>query len=69
MAIQMHEAVRKFSYQGVDLGDPDSAMSPEEVRDFYAGHYGELTTAEINDLGIQNGAHHFEFVKQVGKKG
>ena len=60
---------REFSYNGVSLADPDADMSPEDVRDVYSATYGELTTAEVIDHGIENSTHRYEFRKQVGTKG
>jgi len=69
MAIEVKPIVRKFSYQGIALDDPGQNMTPDEVRDLYSLTYGELTTAEVIDHGIENGAHTYELRKQVGQKG
>ena len=69
MALEAKEVKRKFIFQGIDLDDPGPHMTPEEVRDLYSAMYGELTTAEIRNQGIENGRQVFEFVKKVGDKG
>lgn len=69
MAIAITTLTRVFQYNGMKLTDIDPTMAPEEVRDVYAAQYGELTTAEIIDHGIENDTHRYEFRKQVGTKG
>jgi PRTRC genetic system protein C len=69
MGIEIKPLTRVFQYNGMTLTDIDPNMAPEEVRDVYAAQYGELTTAEIIDHGIENDTHRYEFRKQVGTKG
>lgn len=69
MAIEATVVKRKFRFQGIDLDDPGPHMKPEQVRDLYAAAYGELTTAEVICLGIENGQQIYEFKKKVGDKG
>lgn len=69
MTIEVKPLSRAFQYNGMTLTDIDPTMTPEEVRDVYAAQYGELTTAEIIDHGIENDTHRIEFRKQVGTKG
>lgn len=70
MAIGVSETKRVFRWNGVTLEDIDASMTPEEVRDVYAAQHGELTTAEIIDLSLdEKGVHAYEFRKQVGTKG
>lgn len=69
MAIEIRPLARVFQYNGMTLTDIDPNMTPEDVRDVYAAQYGELTTAEIIDHGIENDKHRYEFRKQVGTKG
>ncbi|MBI1954835.1 MAG: PRTRC system protein C [Acidobacteria bacterium] len=38
---------REFSYNGVKLPDPNPSMPSEEVRQFYATQYPDITTASI----------------------
>lgn len=69
MTIVATPVVRKFTYQGIALDDPGPRMTPEQVRDMYSAAYGELTTAEVICLGIENGQETYEFKKKVGDKG
>lgn len=69
MAIEATFVKRKFRFQGIELDDPGPHMTPDEVRDMYAGAYAELTTAEVTCLGIENDHQIFEFRKKVGDKG
>lgn len=69
MAIEIKPLPRVFQYNGMTLTDIDPNMTPEDVRDVYAAQYGELTTAEIIDHGIEKDTHRYEFRKQVGTKG
>ncbi len=69
MTIVATPVIRKFTYQGIVLDDPGPTMTPEQVRDMYAAAYGELTTAQVICLGIENGQQTFEFKKKVGDKG
>ena len=45
--MQITAMVRTFSYNGLHLPDPDSRLTPEQVRDFYASAYPEITTASV----------------------
>jgi PRTRC genetic system protein C len=38
---------RSFTYNGVKLPDPDSGMTPEDVKAAYSHQYPELATAAI----------------------
>ena len=41
MPIQTRVLPRTFSYMGLQLADPDPALTPEQVRDAYAAHHTE----------------------------
>jgi PRTRC genetic system protein C len=69
MTIKAALIKRVFQFNGITLEDIDPNMSPEEVRDVYSAQYGELTTAEIIDHGIENDTHRYEFRKAIGTKG
>ncbi len=60
---------RKFRYGALDLEDPGREMSPEEVKDFYANIYPELTQASIEGPEYQDDEERYEFRKTVGTKG
>ena len=48
-------AARIFTYSGLTLPDPDSRLSPEDVKAAYATQYPELATAAINGPGPDPG--------------
>jgi PRTRC genetic system protein C len=59
---------RTFSYNGVNLVDPDPVMTPEAVRDFYSAMYPEITTAVVEGPEDRNGKLAYSFRKSVGTK-
>lgn len=59
---------RSFSYNGVNLVDPDVSMSPDSVRDFYSALYPEITTAVIEGPEQKNGKLCYTFKRAVGTK-
>jgi PRTRC genetic system protein C len=60
---------RSFSYNGIKLVDPDASMTPEAVRDFYAGTYPQLTNASIKGPTVNNNVAAFDFKPVVATKG
>lgn len=54
---------REFLWAGQRLADPDPAMTPEEVRDYYAELYPELTTAAVTPLEETDGKASFSLEK------
>jgi len=81
MTIEISAVRREFSYAGMTLADPDPGLSPAEVCAFYAGSFGELTTAQVNDDGVTRGSsdaaggegdvsvHRFSLQRVAGTKG
>lgn len=69
MSIEITAIRRVFEYQGMQLPDLGDEYTVSEVKDFHSAVYGELTTAEIVDLGIEGDVHRYEFRKAVGAKG
>lgn len=67
--MQIERMSRQFSYTGLQLPDPDDRMTPEQVRDFYASSYPEITTASIEGPDISDGTLCFKFVRALGTKG
>lgn len=68
-ALKIEKAVRVFMFNKMVLQDPNPADTPEQVKQFYAGMYAELTNAEIEGP-TQKGANTvYEFRKAVGTKG
>ena len=59
---------RTFSYNGVNLVDPDPVMTTEAVRDFYSAMYPEITTAVVEGPEDRNGKLAYSFRKSVGTK-
>jgi PRTRC genetic system protein C len=62
-------AVRIFSYHGVTLPDPDTRLSPEEVKTAYTTLYPELATAAINGPEAVGDKLRWEFLRSIGAKG
>jgi PRTRC genetic system protein C len=60
---------RNFSYNGLVLPDPDGRLTPEQVRDFYASTYPEITTAAIEGPEASEGRLNFRFTRALGTKG
>jgi len=69
MTIVVAALTRAFNYSGLKLADPDTSMTPQEVRDFYSASFGELTTAEVHDEGVVDGVHTYSFQRIAGTKG
>ena len=60
---------REFSFLGVKLVDPNSTMSPEEVRQFYSTQFPDLTTASITGPEVDGDKLKYNFVRAIGAKG
>lgn len=60
---------RRFHYSGLQLPDPDPRFTPEQVRDFYATAYPEITTASIEGPEESDGALKYKFTRALGTKG
>lgn len=60
---------RSFSYNGVRLPDPDSRMTPEEVKCMYSHQYPELATAAVTGPEASGDHLHYSFVRAIGTKG
>jgi PRTRC genetic system protein C len=67
--MQITAMVRTFSYNGLHLPDPDSRLTPEQVRDFYASAYPEITTASVEGPEASDGALTYRFTRALGTKG
>ncbi len=59
---------RQFIYDGKTYPDPDSKMSPEEVRQSMAGFFPELSNAETKESKKGEDTI-YTFSKRVGTKG
>jgi PRTRC genetic system protein C len=61
---------RRFVFNGMDLGDIDGSMKPEQVRDFWAGTYPELQNAKVKGPEKDAaGAQVYTFTRSVGHLG
>lgn len=60
---------RVFNYNGIKLADPSTSMTPDQVREHYAGTYVELNTAVVEGPVLKHGKHTYDFVRSVGTKG
>ena len=69
MALTVHELRRVFRYNGVKLADPQINMKPDDVRQFYAATYPELTTAIVEGPTTTDREQIWEFRKSVSTKG
>jgi PRTRC genetic system protein C len=68
-------ATRVFIIEKREAPDPDRNKTVDEVRQYYATFFPELSNAETKDLGTrkvegsEEVEHLWEFVKRVGSKG
>ncbi|MBR8720236.1 hypothetical protein IX307_001340 [Bacteroides pyogenes] len=69
MAITVKGLDRVFKYGDRELSDPDSSMSPDEVMNFYANTYPELTTSNVHGPEIEDDKAVYTFKTTVGTKG
>lgn len=65
----MVKLARVFKYNSIQLDDPDPKMSAEDVKQFYANIYPELTQATIDGPNIEEEGESYEFRKLAGTKG
>lgn len=69
MALQIQGVKRQFKHGNRQLDDPDPNMTPEEVMQFYAGTYPELTTSNVHGPKMDGDVAVYEFKTTVGTKG
>lgn len=69
MALQIQGVKRQFKHGNRQLDDPDPDMTPEEVMQFYAGTYPELTTSNVHGPKMEGDVAVYEFKTTVGTKG
>lgn len=69
MALQIQGVKRQFKHGNRQLDDPDPEMTPEEVMQFYAGTYPELTTSNVHGPKMDGEVAVYEFKTTVGTKG
>jgi PRTRC genetic system protein C len=59
---------RKFVYDGREFPDPDSNLSPDEVRKMMTDFFPELANAEVREHKAGEDTL-YELVRRVGTKG
>jgi PRTRC genetic system protein C len=69
MAVEIVELKRVFKHGDINLEDPGTNMSKDEVLDFYSSQYPELTNSSVTGPKIENDEQIFEFSTSVGTKG
>lgn len=69
MPIETRSLERSFSYNGLRLPDPDSRLTPEQVRDLYASTYPEITTAVVEGPDASGATLQYKFTRAIGTKG
>jgi len=69
MSAETKELVRTFRYNSVDLPDPRSQYTIEQVRDFYAATYPEIVSAAVEGPEEKDGKLVYTFRRAVGTKG
>jgi len=73
MSITITEIKRVFKFDDngntLTLDCPNVNLTPNEVRDLYAGQYPALTNATIEPKGIIDDVEVFEFNSILGTKG
>ena len=71
MLVTSLERVFRFKNGSAEIAlqDPNPAMSPEEVMDFFSRTYPELTTATVHGPEIGNDRIVYHFKTTIGTKG
>jgi PRTRC genetic system protein C len=60
---------RVFTYNGMELPDPDPKMKPDQVREIFAVTYPDLATAKIEGPTKKGDNEVYKFTRAVGAKG
>ncbi|HEX2543284.1 MAG TPA: PRTRC system protein C [Ramlibacter sp.] len=61
--------VRAFRYNSITLPDPNPALGPDQVREFYASQYPELNNAVVEGPVTRNATSTYTFLRAAGAKG
>jgi PRTRC genetic system protein C len=69
MALETSELVRAFKYNSVELPDPGSQFTVEQVKDFFAATYPEIVNATIEGPEQKDDKQVYTFRRAVGTKG
>jgi PRTRC genetic system protein C len=60
---------RVFNYNGIKLDDPNPALQPDAVREFFVPQYMELTTAVVEGPVTKDTVATYTFRRAAGAKG
>ena len=60
---------RHFEYNGTQLPDPNPELTPEQVQEFYATQYPELTNSHIQGPEPRGNKLVYSFSREFGSKG
>ncbi len=69
MALTLEALPRVFTYNAIALDDPDPKMPPEDVKQFWANIYPELTQSQVEGPHNEPERVAYKFVRTVGTKG
>ena len=73
MSLLITSLERVFTFKNgsaeITLHDPNPAMQPDEVMDFYSNSYPELTTATVHGPEIKKDKVVYHFKTTIGTKG
>ena len=69
MTLNIRPVVRVFRYGALELEDPDTTFTAEEVKDFWGDVYPELTQAVIEGPDYKDDRAEYTFRRAVGTKG
>jgi PRTRC genetic system protein C len=69
MPIQTRVLPRAFSYMGLQLPDPDPALTPEQVRDALSAQYPEITNSVLVWEDARGDKLVFKFTRAIGTIG
>lgn len=60
---------RSFRYNSITLPDPNPALGPDQVREFYASQYPELNNAVVEGPVTRDATATYTFTRAAGAKG
>jgi PRTRC genetic system protein C len=73
MPLSVTSLVRSFKFRNGNtdliLNDPNPAMLPEEVMEFFSNTYPELTTATVRGPEVEDDRIIYSFRTTIGTKG
>lgn len=60
---------RKFTYNGIELADPNPSISVDAAREIFAQTHPEIANAAVEGPDVKGDVAHYTFVRSVGTKG